>query len=78
MQVDDRVSDVSDLIQVFESLDDHIADNAGGYFFAAHFLKGGLDFVHQVIDIICRYRALGTGDPDAFEKFFPVELFAGS
>lgn len=31
-----------------------------------------------MIDLICRYRALGARNADALEEFFPVELFTGA
>ena len=76
MQINDGITDVGDLVQLFQTLDDHIADDAGGDFGAAHALQGGFDLADQALDIGGGDRALGAGDADAAGQLFAVKLLA--
>ena len=78
LQIDDGVADVGDLIEVFESVDDHVTDHAGGDFFAAQFLQVGFDFAYQVVDIRGRDGAFGARHADALKQFVAVKFFAGA
>ncbi len=78
LQIDDGIADVGDLVEVFESVDDHVTDHAGGDFFAAQFLQVGFNFADQVIDIRGRDGALGARHADALKQFVAVEFFAGA
>src|SRR3990170_8925476 len=75
-QVDDRVTDVRDMIELFQPGDDHVADDSRRDFRFAHGLQSGFDLAYEAIDILGRDRPFGAGDAHAPGKLFSIELFA--
>src|SRR3972149_4449145 len=53
-QVDDRVTDVRDMIELFQPGDDHVADDSRRDFRFAHRLQSGFDLAYEAIDILGR------------------------
>jgi hypothetical protein len=78
VQINNGVADICNKIQILQTVYNHVSNNAGWDFRAAHALEGGFDFPQQSFNIGSRNRALGAGDTDAASQFLAVKFFAGA
>src|SRR5690606_5399251 len=65
LQKDDGISDVRDLVQVTQTLDDQLADGAAGDLARGLCPEACLDPADEPVDSRLRYRALGACRQDA-------------
>ena len=76
MQINDGIADVGNLIQIFQTIDDHIPHDAGGHLSPSHALQGRFNFTKKAFDVSCRNRAFGARDSDTPGEFFAVKFLA--
>jgi hypothetical protein len=77
-QINDSVTDISDMVQILQAVDRQITDDARGNFGLAHLLQLRLYLAQQPLDIGRGDRAFRARDPHAARQFFAVELFTGA